>query len=171
MSNLLESRSLELPHLGQSFLTAPLLFSPFSTSRMFWSAPMLLLRGTYCSSTFLSGYPSRMRYDWTLSRWSPCRMIWLFLAVPPQAQAVLSLTASCPRLVSLSLRPSIMVTARPHLRVSKRTRIFCCSLLISSQTHISCGSPHIGQISAMALTLSLVLGLFKIFSLLSARMS
>ena len=44
MSNLLESRSLELPHLGQSFLTAPLLFSPFSTSRMFWSVPMLLLR-------------------------------------------------------------------------------------------------------------------------------
>jgi hypothetical protein len=63
-----------------------------------------------------------------------------------------------------------MVTARPHLRVSKRTLILCCSLLISPQTHISRGSPHIGQISAMALTLSVVGGLFKIFNLLKQRM-
>ena len=105
-----------------------------------------------------------MRYDCTLSRWSPCRMTWLFLAVPPQAQTALSFLASLTRSVSLSLRPSIMVTARPHLRVSKRTRILCCSLLISPQTHMSRGSPHIGQISAIALILSMVWGLFKIFN-------
>ena len=96
-----------------------------------------------------------------MSRWSPCRITWLFLAVPPQAHTALSFFASCPRLVSLSLRPSIMVTARPHLRVSRRTLILCCSLLISPQTHMSRGSPHIGQISAMALTLSLVWGYLR----------
>ncbi len=61
-----------------------------------------------------------------------------------------------------------MVTARPHLRVSKRTRILCCSLLISPQTHMSCGSPHIGQISAMALTLSLVWGYLRFSTCASA---
>jgi len=105
-----------------------------------------------------------MRYDCTLSRWSPCRMTWLFLAVPPQAQTALSFLANLTRSVSLSLSPSIMVTARPHLRVSKRTRILCCSLLISPQTQMSRGSPHIGQISAIALILSMVWGLFKIFN-------
>jgi hypothetical protein len=29
----------------------------------------------------------------------------------------------------------------------------CCSLLISPQTHMSFGSPHVGQISAIALDL------------------
>jgi len=62
-----------------------------------------------------------------------------------------------------------MVTARPHLRVSKRTLIRCCSLLISPQTHMSLGSPHIGQISAMSLTLSFVCELFKIFNVLKQR--
>jgi hypothetical protein len=38
-------------------------------------------------------------------------------------------------------------------------------LLISPQTQISCGSPHIGQISAMTLTLSFARELFKIFNI------
>ena len=99
-----------------------------------------------------------------MSRWSPCRMIWLFLAVPPQAHTALSFFDSCTRLVSLSLRPSMMVTARPHLRVSKRTLIRCCSLLISPQTQMSRGSPHIGQISAMTLIVSLVWSYLKFSS-------
>jgi len=77
----------------------------------------------------------------------------LFFAVPPQAQKVLSFCASLPRSVSLSLMPSITVTAFPHLRVSSLTRILCCSLLISLQTHMSRGSPHVEQISAMILVI------------------
>ncbi len=73
------------------------------------------------------------------------------MAVPPQAQKVLSFCASRPRSVSLSSMPSIMVTARPHLRVSNLTRIRCCSLLISPQTQMSRGSPHMEQMSAMLL--------------------
>ncbi len=100
---------------------------------------------------FSAGYPSSTRYGWILWRWSPCSTIWLFLAVPPQAQKVLSFCASRPRSVSLSSMPSIMVTARPHLRVSNLTLIRCCSLLISPQTQMSRGSPHIEQMSAMLL--------------------
>jgi len=80
-------------------------------------------------------------------------MIWLFFAVPPQAQNVLSFWASLPRSVFLSSMPSMMVTALPHLRVSSLTLILCCSLLISLQTHMSVGSPHVEQISAMMLVL------------------
>ncbi len=75
----------------------------------------------------------------------------MFFAVPPQAQKVLSFWASLPRSVSLSLMPSMTVTALPHLRVSSLNRIFCCSLLISLQTHMSRGSPHVEQISAIVL--------------------
>ena len=78
-------------------------------------------------------------------------MISLFFAVPPQAQKVLSLWARRLRLVSLSLMPSMMVTALFHFLVSKRIRMRCCSLLISSQTQMSWGSPQVGQISAMIL--------------------
>ena len=78
-------------------------------------------------------------------------MISLFFAVPPQAQKVLSFWARRLRLASLSLMPSMMVTAFPHFLVSKRTRMRCCSLLISSQTQMSWGSPQMGQISAIIL--------------------
>jgi len=78
-------------------------------------------------------------------------MISSFFAVPPQAQKDLSFWANRLRSVSFSVMPSTMVTAFPHFLVSKRTRIRCCSLPISSQTQISEGSPQVGQISAMIL--------------------
>jgi len=78
-------------------------------------------------------------------------MIWLFLAVPPQAQKVLSFCASLPRSAFLSSMPSIMVTALPNFLVSKRILIRCCSLPISPQTQMSRGRPHVGQISAIIL--------------------
>jgi len=53
--------------------------------------------------------------------------------------------------VSLSSMPSIMVTALPNFLVSNRTLMRCCSLLISPQTQMSFGSPHMGQISAIVL--------------------
>jgi hypothetical protein len=38
----------------------------------------------------------------------------------------------------------------------------CCSLLISPQTHMSCGSPHVGQISGIVLcSLGILWGVFK----------
>jgi len=52
---------------------------------------------------------------------------------------------------SLSFIPSIIVTALPNFLVSKRTLMRCCSLLISPQTHISLGKPHVGQISGIVL--------------------
>jgi hypothetical protein len=107
-----------------------------------------------------------MRYVLTLSRWSPCRMISSFFAVPPQAQKALSLWARRLRLASLSLMPSTIVTAFPHFLVSKRTRIRCCSFPISSQTQISEGNPHVGQISAMILKYKGCFDLYKIFNLL-----
>ncbi len=79
-------------------------------------------------------------------------MISSFFAVPPQAQNDLSRWASRLKSASFSVIPSTMVTAFPHFLVSKRTRIRCCSFPISSQTQISEGSPHVGQISAMILT-------------------
>jgi hypothetical protein len=48
----------------------------------------------------------------------------------------------------------MMVTALLYLLVSKRILMRCCSLLISPQTHMSRGSPHIEQISAMVLTIT-----------------
>ena len=53
--------------------------------------------------------------------------------------------------MSLSFSPSMMVTALPNFLVSKRTLMRCCSLLISLQTHMSFGSPHVGQISGIVL--------------------
>lgn len=97
-----------------------------------------------------------MRKDFTLSRWSPCNMIWLFLDVPPQAQWALSFWASLPRSLSLLSMPSMIVTSLPHFRVSKRSLILCCSLPISLQTHMSIGSPHIAQISAMILNMKIM---------------
>ena len=78
-------------------------------------------------------------------------MIWLFLAVPPQAQKAFIFWASLLMSVSLSSMPSIMVTALPNFLVSKRILIRCCSLPISPQTQMSRGRPHVGQISAMML--------------------
>ena len=78
-------------------------------------------------------------------------MISSFFAVPPHAQKVLSFWARRLRLVSFSSMPSTMVTAFLHFLVSKRIRMRCCSLLISSQTQMSWGSPQVGQISAMLL--------------------
>ncbi len=91
------------------------------------------------------------RYSSTFSRWSPWSRIWPFLAVPPQAQYAFIFWASLPMSISLVSMPSMMVTALPNFLVSKRTLIRCCSLLISPQTHMSFGNPHVGQISAMML--------------------
>ena len=85
------------------------------------------------------------------SLWSPWSMIWSFLAVPPQAQNVFIFWASRPMSVSFVSMPSMMVTALPNFLVSRRTLIRCCSLLISPQTHMSWGSPHVGQISGIVL--------------------
>jgi len=80
-------------------------------------------------------------------------MIWPFLAVPPQAQYVFIFCARRPMSVSFVSMPSMMVTALPNFLVSKRTLILCCSLLISPQTQMSFGSPHVGQISGIVLCL------------------
>jgi len=92
-----------------------------------------------------------MRYSCTRSRWSPWSRIWPFFAVPPQAQKVFIFWASLPMSMSLSFIPSIMVTALPNFLVSNRTLMRCCSLLISPQTHMSLGRPHVGQISGIVL--------------------
>ncbi len=89
------------------------------------------------------------------SRWSPWSMICPLLAVPPQAQNVFIFCARRPMSVSFVSMPSMMVTGLPNFLVSKRTLIRCCSLLISLQTHMSWGSPHVGQISGIV---SLLLG-------------
>lgn len=78
-------------------------------------------------------------------------MICSFFAVPPHAQKVFIFCASLPKSWSLLLMPSMMVIGLPNFLVSKRTRMRCCSLLISPQAQISRGSPHIGQISAIVL--------------------
>lgn len=78
-------------------------------------------------------------------------MIKPFLAVPPQAQNDFIFWASRPMSVSLVSMPSTMVTARPNFLVSRRTLMRCCSLLISPQTQMSLGSPHVGQISGIVL--------------------
>ena len=62
------------------------------------------------------------------------------------------------RFAFLSFMPSTMVVGLPNLRVSSLMRILCCSLSISLQTHKSLGSPHVGQISAMMLKLSIANG-------------
>lgn len=76
-------------------------------------------------------------------------MIWLFFAVPPQAQRVLSRLAIVFRSLALPDAPWITVTVLPHLLVSRLTVTLCCSLVIVPQTHISFGSPQTGQISTM----------------------
>jgi len=91
-------------------------------------------------------------------------MISSFFAVPPQAQKDLSFWANRLRFASFSLIPSTIVTAFPHFRVSKRTLIRCCSFPISSQTQMSDGSPHVGQISAMLLTIIEPVDIYKIFN-------
>jgi hypothetical protein len=40
----------------------------------------------------------------------------------------------------------------------------CCSLPISVHTHMSLGSPHVGQISAMLLNYLKNIGVFKTFN-------
>ena len=74
------------------------------------------------------------------------------MAVPPQAQYALSFLAIAGRSVFLSFSPSTMVVGFPNLLASRRIRMRCCSLAISPQAQRSLGSPHVGQISAMMLT-------------------
>ena len=151
MSNLLDKRMYGSPHFGQYFLAGFLRFRLFNISRKVRSFSKSCSPQIYWSSIFCSGKPNRMRNVLTLSRWSPWRIIWLFLAVPPHAQKFLSFCASWPRFWSLSFIPSTIVAGFPHLRLSRRIFIRCCSLLISPHTHMSFGSPQVGQISAMLL--------------------
>jgi hypothetical protein len=104
-----------------------------------------------------------MRNCRTLSRWSPCSMIWPFLEVPPQAQKVFSFWAKSARFELCSSIPSTMVLALPNFLVSNLMRIRCCSFSISPQTHKSFGSPQVEQTSAMTLKHSIVIGIYKSF--------
>jgi len=64
-----------LPHFGQSLIVSVSTFwcfKPLITSRKSASFPIVCLSKLgYCTSTFDSGYPSRIRYVLTLSLWSP----------------------------------------------------------------------------------------------------
>lgn len=105
-----------------------------------------------------------MTRNWrTLSRWSPCNIIWPFLLVPPQAQYPLSFCATLDKFEFLSSIPSIMVVGRPNFLVSSLIRILCCSFSISPQTHKSLGSPHVEQTSAMTLNIELASAIYKSF--------
>src|SRR5207248_11429208 len=97
----------------------------------------------------VSGNPYPTRTFFTLSRWSPCRMIELFLEVPPQAQYVLSFVARSGRSTLFPSMPSTMVAGFPHFRISIRTFTVCCSMLIVPQTHRSFGRPQVEQTSAI----------------------
>src|SRR5712691_13035881 len=96
-----------------------------------------------------SGKPYPTKTFFTLSRWSPCRIIALFLEVPPQAQYVFSFVARSGRLTLFPSMPSTMVAGLPHLRISMRTFTVCCSMLIVPQTHMSFGRPQVEQISSI----------------------
>ena len=87
-----------------------------------------------------------------------------FLCVPPHAQNDLSLCAMSSRSVVFSSMPSMTVVGLPNFLVSRRMRMRCCSFSISPQTQRSLGSPHVGQTSAMNLTLWMVEGVYKSLS-------
>src|SRR5207245_7775074 len=97
----------------------------------------------------VSGKPLPTKAFFTLSRWSPCKIIALFFEVPPQAQYVFSFVARSGRLTLFPSIPSTMVAGLPHLRISMRTFTVCCSILMVPQTHRSLGRPHVEQTSAM----------------------
>ena len=88
-------------------------------------------------------------------------MISPLFAVPPQAQNDFSLWASSARSVVFSSMPSMTVLGLPNFLVSSRMRMRCCSFSISPQTHMSFGSPHVGQTSAMNLTFRMVDDVYK----------
>src|SRR2546426_4832162 len=97
----------------------------------------------------VSGKPYPTRTFFTLSRWSPCRMIELFLDVPPHAQYVFSFVARSGRSTLLPSMPSTMVAGFPHLRISMRTFTVCCSMLMVPQTQMSLGRPQVEHTSAI----------------------
>ena len=128
-----------------------------------WGIGPVLFRGfcptfecSYSTSMFSTGNPSCDKSSLHLLRWSPWRIIWLLLAVPPQAHIVFSFFVMSSMSKFLPSRPSIIVTGRLHFRLSICTLILCCSLLMVSQTQMSMGRPHFGQISAMLLFLKLL---------------
>src|SRR6266571_4704840 len=96
-----------------------------------------------------SGKPYPTRTFFTLSRWSPCRMMALFLEVPPQAQYVFSFVARSGRLMLFPSIPSTIVAGLPHFRISMRTFTVCCSMLMVLQTQRSLGRPQVEQTSAI----------------------
>src|SRR2546426_12224554 len=96
-----------------------------------------------------SGKPYPTKTFFTLSRWSPCRMMALFFEVPPHAQYVFSFVARSGRLTLFPSIPSTIVAGLPHLRISMRTFTVCCSMLMVPQTHMSLGRPQVEQTSAI----------------------
>lgn len=86
--------------------------------------------------------------------------------MPPHAQKFFSFWARLARFVFLSFIPSTIVVGLPHFLVSSLMRILCCSFPISLQTHKSLGSPHIGQMSAMMLRLTIAMAIYKIFKII-----
>src|SRR6266567_8204245 len=96
-----------------------------------------------------SGKPYPTKTFFTLSRWSPCRIMALFFEVPPQAQYVFSFVARSGRLTLFPSMPSTIVAGLPHLRISMRTLTVCCSMLMVPQTHRSLGRPQVEQTSAI----------------------
>src|SRR5260370_17834104 len=88
-----------------------------------------------------SGKPYPTRTFFTLSRWSPCRIMALFLEVPPQAQYVLSFVARSGRSTLFPSMPSTMVAGLPHLRFSISSFTVSCSMLLVPPTHRSLVMP------------------------------
>src|SRR5712692_10215795 len=96
-----------------------------------------------------SGKPYPTNTFFTLSRWSPCRMMTLFFEVPPHAQYVFSFVARSGRSTLFPSMPSTIVAGLPHLRISMRTFTVCCSMLMVLQTQRSFGRPQVEQTSAI----------------------
>src|SRR6266568_679964 len=92
-----------------------------------------------------SGKPYPTKTFFTLSRWSPCRIMALFFEVPPHAQYVFSFVARSGRSTLFPSMPSTIVAGLPHLRISMRTFTVCCSMLMVPQTHRSLGRPQVEQ--------------------------
>src|SRR5947209_14798683 len=96
-----------------------------------------------------SGKPYPTKTFFTLSRWSPCRIMALFFEVPPHAQYVFSFVARSGRSTLFPSMPSTIVAGLPHLRISMRTLTVFCSMLMVPQTHRSLGRPQVEQKSAL----------------------
>src|SRR5689334_14476004 len=97
----------------------------------------------------VAGKPYPTRTFFTLSRWSPWRMMALLFDVPPHAQYVFSFVAKSGRSTLLPSMPSTIVAGFPHLRISMRTFTVCCSILMVPQTQRSLGRPQVEQTSAI----------------------